>query len=222
MTGNQAVFFAICWSRVNSDIDHLVIILWRWYYFLIERDKTTGIMGRSRGEYSNRSWWWYHNVVGALWPFALCLSSIVLSLLSSFGGPPKNDRTSLPAAPSSTANASAMGQPSGREQTFSQTFTTLNRDSQLAQTGRERSNSRPMSMAHGHGPTLMEIAQDTLPEFLPIFTHLNNHQNKLYQEGFFLKLNDLDNRMWTNEYHPVSQVILYLTYYCFRGSTIRR
>ncbi len=38
----------------------------------------------------------------------------------------------------------------------------------------------------------MEIAGDTVPELQPIFTFLNSHGNKLYQEGYFLKLNDLD------------------------------
>jgi CCR4-NOT transcriptional complex subunit CAF120 len=28
----------------------------------------------------------------------------------------------------------------------------------------------------------------------PIFTYLNSHSNKLYQEGYFLKLHDLDTR----------------------------
>ena len=41
----------------------------------------------------------------------------------------------------------------------------------------------------------MEVAQDTIPELQPIFTFLNSHSNKLYQEGYFLKLNDLDSRM---------------------------
>ncbi|PNS20407.1 hypothetical protein CAC42_5857 [Sphaceloma murrayae] len=35
---------------------------------------------------------------------------------------------------------------------------------------------------------------DTLPELQPIFTFLNSHSNKLYQEGYFLKLHDLDSR----------------------------
>ena len=41
---------------------------------------------------------------------------------------------------------------------------------------------------------MMEIAQDTIPELQPIFSFLNSHSNKLYQEGYFLKLNDLDSR----------------------------
>ncbi|KAF1812227.1 hypothetical protein P152DRAFT_379306, partial [Eremomyces bilateralis CBS 781.70] len=40
----------------------------------------------------------------------------------------------------------------------------------------------------------MEVAQDTLPELQPIFTFLNSHGNKLYQEGYFLMLHDLDSR----------------------------
>lgn len=35
---------------------------------------------------------------------------------------------------------------------------------------------------------------DTLPELQPVFSFLNNHANKLYQEGYFLKLHDLDSR----------------------------
>lgn len=40
----------------------------------------------------------------------------------------------------------------------------------------------------------MEVAADTPPELLPIFSYLNSHSNKLYQEGYFLKLHDLDSR----------------------------
>jgi hypothetical protein len=61
------------------------------------------------------------------------------------------------------------------------------------QPGRERSSSRPMSMIQTYQPPLMDVAQDTLPELQPIFTFLNSHGNKLYQEGYFLKLDDQDN-----------------------------
>ena len=47
-------------------------------------------------------------------------------------------------------------------------------------------------MVQTYHPPLMEVAHDTLPELQPIFTFLNSHSNKLYQEGYFLKLNDLD------------------------------
>ena len=37
----------------------------------------------------------------------------------------------------------------------------------------------------------MEIAQDTIHELQPIFSFLNSHANKLYQERYLLKINDL-------------------------------
>jgi hypothetical protein len=41
---------------------------------------------------------------------------------------------------------------------------------------------------------MMEVGQDTLPELQRIFTFLNSHSNKLYQEGYFLKFHDTDTR----------------------------
>lgn len=40
----------------------------------------------------------------------------------------------------------------------------------------------------------MEVGRDTLPELQRIFTFLNSHSNKLYQEGYFLKFHDTDTR----------------------------
>lgn len=60
--------------------------------------------------------------------------------------------------------------------------------------GRERALSRPMSMVQTYQPPLMDVNQDTLPELQPIFTFLNSHANKLYQEGYFLKLDDQNTR----------------------------
>jgi CCR4-NOT transcriptional complex subunit CAF120 len=59
---------------------------------------------------------------------------------------------------------------------------------------RERAPSRPMSMVQTYQPPLMDVSQDTLPELQPIFTFLNSHANKLYQEGYFLKLDDQNTR----------------------------
>lgn len=61
---------------------------------------------------------------------------------------------------------------------------------------RGRASSRPMSMVHSFQPPLMDVNQDTLPELQPIFTFLNSHSNKLYQEGYFLKLDDQNIRMY--------------------------
>lgn len=41
----------------------------------------------------------------------------------------------------------------------------------------------------------MDITEDTIPELQPIFSFLNSHSNKLYQEGYFLKLDDQNTRM---------------------------
>lgn len=41
----------------------------------------------------------------------------------------------------------------------------------------------------------MEVAGNTPAELQPIVAYLNSHANKLYHEGYFLKLNDLDTRM---------------------------
>lgn len=59
----------------------------------------------------------------------------------------------------------------------------------------ERRSSRPASTVFSHKPPQMQVAQDTPAELQPIFAYLNSHANKLYQEGYFLKLNDLDSRM---------------------------
>ena len=65
------------------------------------------------------------------------------------------------------------------------------------QVQRNRANSRPMSMVQTYQPPLMELGQDTLPELQPVFTYLNSHSNKLYQEGYFLKLDDQNSRMFS-------------------------
>jgi len=69
-------------------------------------------------------------------------------------------------------------------------------DSPQPRVQRERavSSSRPMSMVQTYHPSLMDVTQDTLPELQPIFTFLNSHANKLYQEGYFLKLDDQNTR----------------------------
>lgn len=63
-----------------------------------------------------------------------------------------------------------------------------------ATSGSSRPSSRPASMVQTYQPPLMEVANDTPPELQPVFTFLNSHSNKLYQEGYFLKLHDLDSR----------------------------
>jgi CCR4-NOT transcriptional complex subunit CAF120 len=56
-------------------------------------------------------------------------------------------------------------------------------------------SSRPASMIFSRNPPLMTHEHDTPPELSPIFSFLNIHTNKVYHEGYFLKLNDQDSRM---------------------------
>lgn len=49
-------------------------------------------------------------------------------------------------------------------------------------------------MVQAYQPPLMDVNEDTIPELQPIFTFLNSHGNKLYQEGYFLKLDDQNTR----------------------------
>ena len=76
-----------------------------------------------------------------------------------------------------------------------QSYNVDGRESPQPRVQRERAVSRPMSMVQSYQPPLMDVAQDTLPELQPIFTFLNSHGNKLYQEGYFLKLDDQDTCM---------------------------
>jgi len=59
-------------------------------------------------------------------------------------------------------------------------------------TGYNKRSSRPLSLVQTHRPHMMDVNADTPPELQPIFSFLNAHSNKLYQEGYFLKLDDQD------------------------------
>ncbi|KAJ3577474.1 hypothetical protein NPX13_g3089 [Xylaria arbuscula] len=82
---------------------------------------------------------------------------------------------------------------------------------------RSRSNSRPLSMVQAYQPPRMDINEDTIPELQPIFTFLNSHANKLYQEGYFLKLDDQNtqgkpnpDRTWTECFAQLVGTVLSL------------
>jgi CCR4-NOT transcriptional complex subunit CAF120 len=49
-------------------------------------------------------------------------------------------------------------------------------------------------MVMTYQPPMMDITEDTIPELQPIFTFLNSHANKLYHEGYFLKMDDQNTR----------------------------
>ncbi|KAK0389650.1 hypothetical protein NLU13_3225 [Sarocladium strictum] len=80
----------------------------------------------------------------------------------------------------------------------------------------QRSSSRPLSMIQTYQPPVMDI-EDTIPELQPIFSFLNSHSNKLYQEGYFLKLDDQNtqgrpnpDRTWTECFAQLVGTVLSL------------
>ncbi|KAJ6446102.1 PH domain-containingprotein [Purpureocillium lavendulum] len=82
---------------------------------------------------------------------------------------------------------------------------------------RQRTSSRPLSMVQTYQPPLMDINEDTIPELQPIFSFLNSHSNKLYQEGYFLKLDDQNtqgkpnsDRTWTECFAQLVGTVLSL------------
>ncbi|KIW83150.1 hypothetical protein Z517_02394 [Fonsecaea pedrosoi CBS 271.37] len=80
----------------------------------------------------------------------------------------------------------------------------------------ERAASRPVSMVYT--PPSMELERENhIEELRPVFSFLSSHSNKLYQEGYFLKLNDLDthgrpnpDRNWTECFAQLVGTVLSL------------
>ncbi|KAB8074652.1 hypothetical protein BDV29DRAFT_118859 [Aspergillus leporis] len=118
--------------------------------------------------------------------------SRVLSFISAFGGPSRKDRPEQRHRASSASVA--LNKPPSRVDTPSTDTPSPQDTSPTGQSStNERRISRPGSTLFSHDPPFIEISQDTPPELQPIFSFLNSHANKLYHEGYFLKLNDLDN-----------------------------
>ena len=157
-------------------------------------------MGRSRGMYTPSA---RHELECSTYP------CIVLSFMSAFGAPKSPTTTSF-SGPQHSPTTQSGPYNSSQDVTTSSSPTHVaapSRDSPPPRTRNERTYSiRPMSMVQTYQPPMMEIAQDTIPELQPIFSFLNSHANKLYQEGYFLKLNDLDTRM-TNACHSENPAI---------------
>ncbi|KAK4235676.1 hypothetical protein C8A03DRAFT_46230 [Achaetomium macrosporum] len=94
----------------------------------------------------------------------------------------------------------------------------LNNSPSSSPAGRSsRRSSRPLSMVQTYQPPVMAVNEQTLPELQPIFTLLNSHANKLYQEGYFLKLDDQDirgnpnpDRTWTECFAQLVGTVLSL------------
>ncbi|PWY95647.1 hypothetical protein BO94DRAFT_600249 [Aspergillus sclerotioniger CBS 115572] len=118
--------------------------------------------------------------------------SRVLSLMSVFGGSSRKDNLGQHHRTSS-ASLTLNNPPKRVDTPSSDTPSPLDASPISGTPNTERRVlSRPESALFSHNPPLLELSQDTLPELQPIFGYLNTHANKLYHEGYFLKLNDLD------------------------------
>ncbi|KAI1001685.1 hypothetical protein K3495_g6517 [Podosphaera aphanis] len=134
----------------------------------------------------------------------------VLSFISNFstGG---RDARSIPPSGSHSNKSGLSSQPilsrSATEPLVSTNLTTTE----------EEPASRPTSRQQFHFPPLIDVEQTTLPELQPIFSFLNSHSNKLYQEGYFLKLDDQNtqgrpnaDRNWTECFAQLVGTVLSL------------
>lgn len=140
----------------------------------------------------------------------------VLSFMSQWGagsprGSPARD---APSDPKSQVQVTTQITPSSSSHNL-ENFVKSSPTQQQRNRSDSRPSSRPISMVQTYQPPLMEVAQDTLPELQPIFTFLNSHSNKLYQEGYFLKLHDLDargrpspDRNWTEVFAQLVGTVL--------------
>lgn len=116
--------------------------------------------------------------------------SRVLSFISAFGGSSRKDRPEQRHRASSASVA--LNKAPSRVDTPSSDTPSPQDASPTGLSSNERRMSRPGSTIFSHDPPFIEISPDTPPELQPIFTFLNSHANKVYHEGYFLKLNDLD------------------------------
>ncbi|KAK5721029.1 hypothetical protein LTR15_006991 [Elasticomyces elasticus] len=144
--------------------------------------------------------------------------SRVLSFMSQWGGGPRSPTTESPPSPTTSKpplseNTPVLRKPAPANiDTITPQGSALNLDTYAkgspsspsapafsATPSRARADSRahgtrPNSMVQNYQPPQMDLTADTPPELQPIFSFLNSHSNKLYQEGYFLKLHDLDSR----------------------------
>lgn len=149
------------------------------------------------------------------------IAPAVLSFISALSGKDKDrnsgppspiERTTIDRVPVDTSKRHVTSTyndvPPRTPPTQSRPFTaeSSTQDSPLPPPGRV--TSRPSSMVSAYNPPMMDVGDDTEPELQPIFTFLNSHADKLYQEGYFLKLDDQNSRML---FHMSSSISLDLT-----------
>ena len=128
----------------------------------------------------------------------LTCSLPVLSFMSNFSNNRDSQRSPTPTTPAKNQESS-RSEPIRHATTVpvgtSQYNTDRSNGQEKVQRERAVSGARPLSMVQTYHPSMMDVSQDTPPELQPIFTFLNSHANKLYQEGYFLKLDDQNTRL---------------------------
>ncbi|KAJ6101940.1 hypothetical protein N7486_004367 [Penicillium sp. IBT 16267x] len=152
-----------------------------------------------------------------MWIDLALASILVRSFISTFGGPKNNASGKLSRKGSN--NALPVETPP-RGQTPSPG--TPSPPSELSPVGGSTPRggeigSRPASMIVSNHPPLMAQVDGIPPELSPIFSFLNIHNNKVYHEGYFLKLNDQDtqgrpclDRQWIECYAQLVGTVLSL------------
>jgi hypothetical protein len=119
----------------------------------------------------------------------------VLSFMSEWGGNSPNRKTPVSATASPAPASPSTPQPPPTNAASAPAFDNYESSSPISRPRSDsRASVRPLSMIQTYQPPMMEVSQDTLPELQRIFTFLNSHSNKLYQEGYFLKFHDTDSR----------------------------
>ena len=142
--------------------------------------------------------------------------------MSTFGGPPKSSSGTSSPVQQQQQQQQQQQKPQPPNYIANPDFAAANVTSAASENPeariptRSRADSRPLSISAGYVGPQMDT-QDTLPELYPIFNCLNSHSNKLYQEGYFLKLNDLDtsgrpyhDRSWTECFAQLVGTVLSL------------
>ncbi|KAI9687133.1 MAG: hypothetical protein M1822_002544 [Bathelium mastoideum] len=119
--------------------------------------------------------------------------------MSQWGGTPRSPNNSSPSSPTTAQHEKKDSTvtsftPSASTANFHDLASSSPTPRPRARSEAPRPSSRPVSMLMTYQPPIMGVDQDTPAELQPIFTFLNSHANKLYQEGYFLKLHDLDSR----------------------------
>ena len=162
-------------------------------------------MPRPRGKHDIRPWticYFIPPFTRFTWLTCFFDSSLVLSFMSEWGGSTRKSPTTAESPSPATSPAKQanlfvqQSAPTGASVSASQLESQSRTSPTAAQHHRSdsRPSSRPVSMIQTYQPPVMEVGQDTLPELQRIFTFLNSHSNKLYQEGYFLKFHDTDSR----------------------------